>query len=109
MGFALNKNINAFMSSDATGRGDGGWAREHRDTCIGKGLPQMKNRRTTLLWMKDLIEHMSRCHEQLQWAADGPSESFLTDAMLGDVSEFQRVCQELRTPPAPSRSLAPSA
>jgi hypothetical protein len=52
---------------------------------------------------------MSRCHEQLQWAADGPSESFLTDAMLGDVSEFQRLCQELRTPPAPSRSLAPSA
>jgi hypothetical protein len=72
-------------------------------------LPEMKNRRTTLLWMKDLIEHMSRCHEQLQWAADGPSESFLTDAMLGDVSEFQRLCQELRTPPAPSRSLAPSA
>ena len=69
----------------------------------------MKNRRTTLLWMKDLIEHMSRCHEQLQWAADGPSESFLTDAMLGDVSEFQRLCQEFRSTPAPSRSLAPSA
>jgi hypothetical protein len=69
----------------------------------------MKNRRTTLLWMKDLIEHMSRCHEQLQWAADGPSESFLTDAMLGDVSEFQRLCQELRSSPASSRSLAPSA
>jgi hypothetical protein len=69
----------------------------------------MKNRRTTLLWMKDLIEHMSRCHEQLQWADAGPSESFLTEAMLGDLSEFQRLCQELRSPPDPSRSLAPSA
>ncbi len=109
MGFALDKNINAPMPPHAKGRGDGGRAAELRDTCIGKGLPEMKNRRTTLLWMKDLIEHMSRCHEQLQWADAGPSESFLTDAMLGDVSEFQKLCQELRTPPAPSRSLAPSA
>ena len=97
------------MPKSAKGCDDGGWATELRDTCIGEGLPEMKNRRTTLLWMKDLIEHMSRCHEQLQWAADGPSESFLTDAMLGDVSEFQRLCQELRSSPAPSRSLAPSA
>jgi len=22
----------------------------------------MKNRRNTLLWMKDLIDHMTRCH-----------------------------------------------
>ena len=36
----------------------------------------MRNRHTTLLWMKDLIEHMNRCHEQLQWAADGPTETF---------------------------------
>ncbi len=33
-----------------------------------KEHPMMRNRRHTLLWMKDLIEHLSRCHDQLEWA-----------------------------------------
>ena len=41
-----------------------------------------RNRRNTLLWMKDLLDHMSRCHDQLQWASDGETESFLADALL---------------------------
>ncbi|SIN84801.1 hypothetical protein SAMN05444166_1250 [Singulisphaera sp. GP187] len=56
----------------------------------------MKNRRSTLLWMKDLIEHMNQCHEQLLWAADGPSESFLTESMMVDLVECKRLCEELR-------------
>jgi hypothetical protein len=60
----------------------------------------MRNRQTTLLWMKDLIEHMTRCHEQLQWAGDGPAESFLTDAMLVDLLECRRLCEQLRSRPA---------
>jgi hypothetical protein len=61
-----------------------------------------------MLWMKDLIEHMTRCHEQLQWAADEPTASFLAESLLGDLAECQRLCQELRTRPRPSRSLAAS-
>ena len=56
----------------------------------------MRNRQNTLLWMKDLIEHMARCHEQLQWASDGRTESFLTDTLIGDLAECQRLCEELR-------------
>jgi hypothetical protein len=56
----------------------------------------MRNRQTTLLWMKDLIEHMARCHEQLQWAGDGPTESFLTEALMVDLTECRRLCEELR-------------
>jgi hypothetical protein len=56
----------------------------------------MRNRRHTLLWMKDLIEHMSRCHDQLQWTRDGATESFLTDAMLGDLDQCQKLCEQLR-------------
>ena len=59
----------------------------------------MRNRRTTLLWMKDLIEHMTQCHEQLEWAADGTTESFLTESMLVDLIECQRLCVELRDQP----------
>ena len=57
----------------------------------------MSDRRTTLLWMKDLIEHMRHCQEQLQWADDpGPCESFLTEALLVDLSECHRLCEQLR-------------
>ncbi|QEH35339.1 hypothetical protein OJF2_38900 [Aquisphaera giovannonii] len=62
----------------------------------------MKNRRNTLLWMKDLIEHMSRCHDQLQWASDGEMRQYLAEAMLGDLQECQRLCEELRAEPRES-------
>ena len=56
----------------------------------------MRNRQRTLLWMEDLIDHMTRCHQQLQWASDGPGESFLTDALLSDLNECRRLCEQLR-------------
>ena len=62
-----------------------------------KEHPKMRNRRHTLLWMKDLIEHMSRCHDQLQWASDGDTQSFLADALIGDLNECQKLCEQLRS------------
>lgn len=64
----------------------------------------MGNRRHTLLWMKDLLEHMSQCHDQLQWASDGHTESFLTESLLGDLIECQKLCAALRERPDRSRS-----
>jgi hypothetical protein len=61
----------------------------------------MSDRTNTLLWMKDLIEHMRHCQEQLQWASDGPSESFLTEAMLVDLSECRTLCERLRSNQSP--------
>ena len=63
----------------------------------------MPNRQTTLLWMKDLIEHMTQCHDQLQWAGEESTATFLTESMLVDLVECQRLCQELRPRPRPSR------
>lgn len=68
----------------------------------------MKDRRNTLLWMKDLIEHMNQCHEQLLWAADSPSEAFLTESMMVDLVECKRLCEELRGKRETSRLLAVS-
>jgi hypothetical protein len=56
----------------------------------------MSSRRNTMLWMKDLIEHMNRCHEQLQWA-DSRTQPFLTESLLTDLVECQRLCEELRS------------
>jgi hypothetical protein len=69
----------------------------------------MRNRQNTLLWMKDVIEHLSRCHEQLQWAPEGPTESFLTESILVDLAQCQRLCEELRSHPPKNRPLAASA
>ncbi len=66
----------------------------------------MGNRRNTLLWMKDLIEHMNQCHEQLQWAGEGQTQSFLTESLLVDLVQCQRLCEELRQPARKSRQLA---
>ena len=59
----------------------------------------MRTRQNTLLWMKDLIEHMYQCHEQLQWASDGRTETFLAETLLGDLMECQQLCEELRAKP----------
>ena len=64
----------------------------------------MSNRRHTLLWMKDLIDHMSRCHDQLEWTKDGATQLFLAEAMLGDLVECQRLCERLRTTPQSRQS-----
>jgi hypothetical protein len=72
----------------------------------------MSDRRTTLLWMKDLIDHMNRCHDQLQWAGDGPTSSYLTDSLLVDLTECRRLCEQLQVDPRrrrPDRTLAASA
>jgi hypothetical protein len=60
--------------------------------------------------MKDLIDHMSRCHDQLQWAGDGATQLFLAEAMLGDLVECQRLCEQLRSAPAsPKGSAVPAS
>jgi hypothetical protein len=59
--------------------------------------------------MKDLIDHMSRCHDQLQWTSDGATQHFLADSMLGDLVECQRLCQQLRSDQASSKGSAVAA
>ena len=66
----------------------------------------MRNRRHTLLWMRDLLDHMSRCHDQLEYAGDGAAQFFLAEAMLGDLVQCQQLCEQLRTAPDPSQGSA---
>lgn len=61
----------------------------------------MRNRQSTLLWMKDLIDHLNRCHEQLQWAADATTEGFLADSMMVDLTECRLLCEQLKGHPRP--------
>ena len=65
----------------------------------------MSSRRNTMLWIKDLIEHMNRCHEQLQWA-DSRTQPFLTESLLTDLTECRRLCEELRSSSPADRRIA---
>lgn len=56
----------------------------------------MGQRDKTLLWMKDLLDHMNRCHEQLQFAGDGAAARFLADTIQGDLTQCMRLCENLR-------------
>ena len=48
----------------------------------------MRDRQTTLLWMKDLLEHLAHCHEQLQWADGGAPEAQTQEPETGAPSEL---------------------
>lgn len=53
-------------------------------------------RQYKLLWMKDLFEHMDRCQQQWE-TANERMESFLAESLRGDIHEFRRICDSLRT------------
>lgn len=65
------------------------------------------DRHAKLVWMKELLEHLSDC--QREWeTAEGPSERFLADSIKRDLDEVRRICDSLRREPSPAgrRSLA---
>ena len=56
----------------------------------------MGPREANLLWLKDILEHLTTCQKQLEWAEDPESIAVLTETMLRDLERCQRVCENLR-------------
>jgi hypothetical protein len=56
----------------------------------------MSQRDTNLLWLKDTLEHLTVCHDQLQWAEDGETVRLLTETMLRDLENCRRLCEGIR-------------
>jgi hypothetical protein len=59
------------------------------------------DRKTKLLWMKDILEHLGDCFEEWQ-LADPQSERFLAEAIERDLDEFRRLCSSLRRDASPA-------
>ena len=55
----------------------------------------MSQRETNLLWLKDLLEHLTACQQQLQWTADAQAVHVLTETMLRDLECCRRLCDHL--------------
>jgi hypothetical protein len=55
----------------------------------------MSVRENNLLWLRDLLEHLTICQQQLEWADDGESIQVLTESMLRDLDNCRRLCERL--------------
>ncbi len=53
-------------------------------------------RRSTFLWMKDLVDHLRNCTDQWQTSAGRHGEGVWADAMRRDLDELRRLCDGLR-------------
>jgi hypothetical protein len=56
----------------------------------------MSQRDANLLWLRDMLEHLSDCQKQLAWTDDAETVRLLTDSMLRDLERCHRVCETLR-------------
>jgi hypothetical protein len=55
----------------------------------------MSQRETTLLWLKDILEHLTSNQERLEWTHDPDTTRVLTEAMIRDLERCTRLCQTL--------------
>jgi hypothetical protein len=55
----------------------------------------MSQRETNLLWLKDVLEHLRSCQQQLEWTEDTQAAQVLTETMLRDLDCCKRLCESL--------------
>jgi hypothetical protein len=56
----------------------------------------MSQHENNLIWLKDMLEHLSDSREQLEWAHDGFALRMITESMLRDLDCCRRLCESLR-------------
>jgi hypothetical protein len=60
-----------------------------------KGM-EMSQRQANLVWLRDLLEHLSACRTQLAETDNDVTIRLLTESMLRDLERCQQLCQCLR-------------
>ena len=70
--------------------------RSVRHIRLERWVETMSQRQTNLLWLKDLLEHLAECQQQLEWAEDGEAIEVLTETMIRDLDCCRRLCDTLR-------------
>jgi hypothetical protein len=56
----------------------------------------MGQRESNLLWLKDMLEHLTACQQQLEWTEDQETILVLTQTMLRDLESCRRVCEAIQ-------------
>ncbi len=47
------------------------------------------------MWLKDVLEHLCECRQQLEWCEDRETQQVLTESMLRDLECCRRLCDSL--------------
>jgi hypothetical protein len=55
----------------------------------------MSQREATVLWLRDILEHLSATQKHLEWAKDLETIRLLTENMMRDLERCQRLCEAL--------------
>jgi hypothetical protein len=55
----------------------------------------MSQRDSNLVWLKDMIEHLGHCQQQLLWSDDSETTRLVTESMLRDLECCRRLCETL--------------
>ena len=56
----------------------------------------MSQRDANMLWMRDILEHLSATRQQLEWTEDPEAVRLLTENMIRDLARCQRLCETMR-------------
>ena len=56
----------------------------------------MSRRDSDLLWLRDVIDHLRDCQQQLQWTEDMNAVLVLTETMLRDLHCCRRICETMQ-------------
>jgi hypothetical protein len=49
-----------------------------------------------VLWLKDILEHLSASQQQLEWTTDPDTIRLVTQTMSRDLERCQRLCETIR-------------
>lgn len=56
----------------------------------------MSQRDSNMLFLKDMLEHLVSCQQQLQWTTDSQAVHVLTEVMLRDLERCNRLCESIK-------------
>jgi hypothetical protein len=59
----------------------------------------MTQRQANLLWLKDTVDHLRGCEQQLEWAEETEAHRML-ETMLRDLDRCRRLCEALLERPS---------
>ena len=55
----------------------------------------MSQKQSNLLCLRDLLEHLRSCQDQLDWAEESPVAGLLIETMLRDLEKCRQICDGL--------------
>jgi hypothetical protein len=67
--------------------------RQTQSTLLGA---QMSQREANILWLRDILEHLSLTQQKLEWMEDPETIRLLTESMVRDLNRCLRVCESIR-------------